>query len=77
MAATDVIDPRNEERDLLQKAQAGQREPSMVALCKLLELRLLRYQMRMLDCPYDEFPALQAEAKVTAKLIKELKPKQN
>ena len=72
---SDPIDIRADERDLLQKVQAGFREPSIIALVKLLEFRLTKCQNRMLDCPYEEFPALQAEAKSMSKLIKELKPR--
>lgn len=71
------IDIRAEERDLLLRVQAGSREVPMLALCKLLELRLLKYQNRMLECTAEEFPALQAEAKLTAKLVREIKAKQN
>ena len=71
----EVIDTRSDERELLQKVLAGQREAPVVALVKLLEMRLLKAQNRMLDCTYDEFPAMQADAKAMAKLIKELKPK--
>lgn len=71
----DVIDTRAEERELLQRVQAAQRDPAIVALVKLSEIRLLKLQNRMLDCVYEEFPALQAEAKTLSKLIGELKPK--
>ena len=72
---SEIIDTRAEERELFQRVQAASREAPVVALCKLLEIRLLKLQNRMLDCAYDEFPAIQAEAKVTSTLIKELKPK--
>ena len=72
---SEIVDARADERDLMQKVLAGQREAPVVALCKLFELRLLKCQNRMLDCVYDEFPALQAEAKILAKLVKELKIK--
>jgi hypothetical protein len=74
MAESEV---RTEERTLLQTVQLGVREPVLVALCKLLEIRLLKYQSRMLDCQPDEFVALQAEAKAVAKLIREIKGKPN
>jgi len=74
---SEIIDPRAEEKRLLAAVQAGQREPGMVALCRLLEIRLLRHQNAMLDCQHGEFLALQAEAKTTAKLIREIKPKVN
>ena len=72
---SDSVDARADERELMQKVVAGQREAPIVSLCKLLELRLLKCQNRMLDCVYDEFPALQAEAKTIAKLVKDLKIK--
>lgn len=71
------IDPRAEEKQLLAKVQAGQREPGMTALCRLLEIRLLRCQNSMLDCQHGDFLALQAQAKTTAKLIQEIKPKRD
>lgn len=74
---SDILDPRAEEKALLLKVQLGQREPGMVALCRLLEIRLLRCQVSMLDCQFVDFPALQAEAKTVSKLIRELKLKQN
>jgi len=72
---SEIIDTRADERDLLIRVQAASREAPIVALCKLLEIRLFKLQNRVLDCAYDDFPALQAEAKATSKLIKELKPK--
>lgn len=72
----EIIDTRSDERELLLKVQAGQHEPVIKSLVKLLELRLLKLQNQMLDCSYDMFPALQAEAKLLSKMIRELKPKQ-
>jgi len=72
---SEPVEIRAEERELLQKVMSGAREVPIVSLVKLLELRLTKCQNRMLDCPYEEFPALQAEAKSMSKLIKELKPR--
>jgi len=69
-----TANPRAEEQELLQKVQAGLRDPAITSLLRLLEIRVLRCQNRMLDCPYEEFPALQAEAKAIAKLIKDIRP---
>ncbi len=71
----DAIDPRAEEKMLVSQILAGQREPGMMALCKLLEIRLLRCQNEVVDCSIEEFPALQSAIKTYLKLIKELKPK--
>ena len=71
----DIPDSRAEEQALLQGVQAGQRDPAMVALVKLLELRLRKQQARLVDCQPEEFVVLQAEARATKKLLSELKPK--
>lgn len=72
----DVVDARQEEKELVQRVQFGAREPSMIALCRLLELRIQKFQMRMLDCSLEDFIPLQAKAKGAAELLREIKAKQ-
>lgn len=66
---------RQLEQELLNKIQLAQQDPLSQALGKLLELRISKCQDRMLECQQNEFLAIQTEAKVMSKLLKELRPK--
>jgi hypothetical protein len=68
-------DKRQAEQELLSQVQRGRLDPAIQALCKLLELRLRKFQDKMLQCQVDDFLALQTEARVLMKLLGELKLK--
>lgn len=64
--------PRQEEQDLSNKVTLGLQEPGMIALKKLLELRVRKLQNQMLDAPVAELVEKQIEARVLNKLAESL-----
>ncbi|MHB0965285.1 MAG: hypothetical protein ACYC36_02415 [Bellilinea sp.] len=68
-------DIREEEEMLLRKMRAGINDASIIAMNKLLELRVRKCQDRMLTCQPAEFPEIQAEAQTLIKLLRDLKQK--
>lgn len=75
MAQPTTQEIREEEENLLRQLRAGLNDPALMAMGKLLELRIRKCQEKMLGCPHDEFPAIQEEAKTMAKLLRELRKK--
>lgn len=75
MALITVHEIREEEENLLRQIRAGANDASLLALGKLLELRVRKCQEKMLNCQHVEFPALQEEARTLGKLLLELRKK--
>lgn len=69
------LEIRAEEEILLGQVRAGVRDAAIIALVKLLDLRVGKKQTAMLTCQVSEFPALQAEALELQKLVTELRAK--
>ena len=63
---------RQQEAALVNKLRMERDSPGLWQFRQLLQLRLSRLDKRLRQCPLDEFPALQAQAKTYFELLDEI-----
>lgn len=69
---TDPQDRRNREADLIASLKLYRQDPGLLALRRLLEMRLERQNSVLRRCSITDFPSDQARARVIEELLREI-----